>query len=294
MWCQRVLIRMAALIAALLSAISVAYAQQGDDLREAAQNPIADLIAVPFQNNTNFDIGHTDNIQNVLDIQPVFPTHLNDSWNFITRPILPVIYQEPFFSGKELQLLEEVLGPDVGRNLFGLGDLTPEFFFSPSKPIILAPEVSLVWGVGPVFQLPTATNELLGTGKWSVGPDFVTFLSVKPLHVTTGLLILNVWSFAGDPDRSDVNAMTLQPFFNYNLPEGWYLNTSPVITANWEAKDDDNRWTVPIGGGIGRIFEIGHQPVNATLQAYYNVVRPKDTGSDWTLRAELTFLFPTH
>jgi hypothetical protein len=118
-------------------------------------------------------------------------------------------------------------------------------------------------------------------------------LSAKPLNITTGFLILNLWSFAGDEDRADVNAMTLQPFLNYNLPEGWYLTMSPLITANWEA-DDDNRWTVPIGGGIGRIFEIAHQPINANIAAYYNVVTPDDTGADWQLRAQWTFLFPKH
>ena len=117
----------------------------------------------------------------------------------------------------------------------------------------------LVWGVGPTFQLPTATNDLLGTGKWSAGPGFVAFFSVKPLHITTGFLINNIWSFAGDDDRTDVNAMTLQPFLNYNLPKGWYLTTAPLITGDWES-DAENRWTVPIGGGIGRIFKIGHQP----------------------------------
>jgi hypothetical protein len=127
-------LRAAVATAAVLIASSAAYAQQGDDLREAAQNPIADLISVPFQNNTNFDIGHTDNIQNVLNIQPVFPTHLNDTWNLITRPILPVIYQEPFFSGKELEALEEILGPDVGHNLFGMGDLTPDSSFRRANP----------------------------------------------------------------------------------------------------------------------------------------------------------------
>ena len=151
----------------------------------------------------------------------------------------------------------------------------------------------MVWGIGPTFQLPTATNDLLGTGKWSAGPGFVVFLSAKPLHITTGFLINNLWSFAGDDDRADVNAMTLQPFLNYNLDKGWYLTTAPLITANWEA-DDDNRWTVPIGGGIGRIFEIGHQPINAQLSAYYNAVTPDDTGADWQLRAQWTFLFPKH
>ena len=283
--------RVAALLATLLSAMAAAHAQE--DLREAAQNPIGDLISLPFQNNTNFGVGQTDNIQNVLNIQPVFPFHLNDNWNLITRPILPIVYQEPFLSGTELLEAEEQFGDDVGRDLFGLGDLTPEFFFSPSKPTELAPGVDLVWGVGPTFQLPTATNDLLGTGKWSAGPGFVVFLSARPLHITTGFLINNLWSFAGDDDRADVNAMTLQPFLNYNLDKGWYLTSAPLITANWEA-DDDNRWTVPIGGGIGRIFKIGHQPINAQLSAYYNAVTPDDTGAEWQLRAQWTFLFPKH
>jgi hypothetical protein len=277
----------------LLVGTRTGHALEGDSLREAAQNPIADLISLPFQNNTNFDIGHTDNTQNVLNIQPVYPIKLNPNWNLITRPILPVIYQPPFFSGRELRALEEVAGSEFGDTEFGLGDLTPEFFFSPRKPIQLGPHASLVWGAGPGFQLPTATDELLGTGKWSAGPGFVVFLSDERLHITTGFLILNIWSFAGEENRADVNAMTLQPFLNYNLPKGWYLTTSPLITANWEA-NDDNRWAVPIGGGIGRIFKIGHQPINANIAAYYNVVTPDDTGADWQLRAQWTFLFPTH
>jgi hypothetical protein len=282
-----------ALTVAVLIATSAADAQQGEDLRAAAQNPVGDLISVPFQNNTNFDVGRSDNTQNVLDIQPVYPIHLNPSWNLIARPILPVISQPPFFSGRELQALEEVFGPDIGRTEVGLGDLTPEFFFSPRKPTLLAPGLGMVWGLGPVFQFPTATNDELGSGKWSAGPTFVVFFDDRPLHVTTGFLINNLWSYAGDEGRSNVNAMTLQPFFNYNLPKGWYLTSSPVITANWEA-NSDNRWTVPIGGGIGRIFKIGDQPINAQLTAYYNVVTPDDTGANWQLRTQWTFLFPQH
>ena len=286
---------MAAVVTAttLLFAISGASAQQGEDLRDAAQNPIGDLISVPFQNNTNFDIGHTDNTQNVLNIQPVYPLHLNRTGTSSPARSLPVIYQPPFFSGRELAAAEEIFGPGIGDTEFGLGDLTPEFFFSPRKPIQLGPGTSLVWGAGPAFQFPTATDDELGTGKWSAGPGFVVFLSDKALNVTTGFLILNLWSFAGDEDRADVNAMTLQPFLNYNLPKGWYLTSSPLITANWEA-DHDNRWTVPIGGGFGRIFKIGDQPINANIAAYYNVVTPDDTGANWQLRAEWTFLFPTH
>ena len=135
---------MAVLTATMLVAMSTAHAQQGEDLRAAAQNPVGDLISVPFQNNTNFDIGRSDNTQNVLDIQPVYPLHLNQDWNLLIRPIIPVISQPPFFSGRELHALEEVFGPDIGRTEFGLGDLTPEFFFSPRTPTLLAPGLGMV------------------------------------------------------------------------------------------------------------------------------------------------------
>jgi len=117
-----------------LRVTSIAHAQQGEDLREAAQNPIADLISVPFQNNTNFDIGHSDNAQNVLNIQPVYPTHLNASWNLITRPILPVIDQPPFLSGPELRAAEQVVGPEIGETEFGLGTLLQSFSFPRGSP----------------------------------------------------------------------------------------------------------------------------------------------------------------
>jgi hypothetical protein len=102
----------------------------------------------------------------------------------------------------------------------------------------------------------------------------------------------NIWSIGGDSQRKNVNRFLLQPFVNYNLPNGWYLTTSPIITADWTARSDD-RWTVPIGGGFGKIWRIGHQPVNTSLTAYYNVVRPEILrGPHWTLRLQWTFLFP--
>ena len=280
-------------LALLVTATSAAHAQQGEDLRDAAQNPIADLISVPFQNNTNFDIGHTDNTQNVLNIQPVYPLHLNPTWNLITRPILPVIYQPPFFAGRELARQRRFSVRDW-RHRVRPGRPHPRIFlFAEEAHTIWVQEQAWCGVLDQRFSFQPPQMMSLAPGKWSAGPGFVVFLSDRALHVTTGFLILNLWSFAGDEDRANVNAMTLQPFLNYNLPKGWYLTSSPLITANWEA-DDDNRWTVPIGGGIGRIFKIGHQPINANIAAYYNVVTPDDTGANWQLRAQWTFLFPTH
>jgi hypothetical protein len=121
-------------VALLVAATTAAHAQQGENLREAAQNPIANLISIPFQNNTNFDIGHSDNAQNVLNIQPVYPIHLNPDWNLITRPILPVISQPPFLSGPELRATEQVFGPEICETEFGLGDSPRNFSFRPESP----------------------------------------------------------------------------------------------------------------------------------------------------------------
>jgi hypothetical protein len=143
--------------------------------------------------------------------------------------------------------------------------------------------------VGPTFVLPTATQEVLGQGKWSAGPAAVVVVTTK--HVVFGAVGNNVWSFAGSSERANVSQMLVQPFFNYNFSHGWYLVSSPIITANWEATDGEQQWTVPIGGGFGRVFAIGDQKVNATLQAYWNAVKPDGAG-DWSLRAQLQFLFP--
>jgi hypothetical protein len=240
-----------------------------EELRRASQNPVADLISFPIQNNTNFDYGPLEKTQNVTNIQPVIPFHLNEDWLMISRTIAPLIYQPEFFDGQ---------GSD-----FGLGDIQQSLFFSPKKP------GRLIWGVGPILSLDTATEDRLGTGKWSAGPAAVA-LSMQPPWVF-GLLAQNIWSFAGDSDRDDVNQMLIQPFINYNLPGGWYLSSSPIITANWEA-DSDNTWTIPLGGGVGRLFRIGKLPINMSLQAYYNAEKPDDLGPDWTLRFQVQTLFP--
>jgi hypothetical protein len=243
---------------------------QEEELAKAAQNPVADLISLPFQNNTNFGYGPDDKIQNVLNIQPVVPFHLGENWNLITRTIAPLIYQ-----------------PEVGEGTgdeFGLGDINFTAFFSPKRPT-----KGIIWGAGPILVFPTATDEKLGSEKWSAGPSAVALTIQGPWLY--GALVNNVWSFVGDGDRDDVNAMLIQPFLNYNLPEGWYLVSSPIITANWEA-DNDDTWTVPVGGGVGKIFRIGNQPMNAQMQAFYNVEKPSVVG-DWSLRFQLQFLFPT-
>jgi hypothetical protein len=164
----------------------------------------------------------------------------------------------------------------------GLGDINPTFFFVPRS------NGSWTFGAGPTFLLPTATDKVLGTGKWSAGPAAVAVYSRGPW--VAGGLVSQVWSFAGDGDRGAVSSFLLQPFLNYNLPGGWYLTSSPILTANWQRQND--QWTIPLGGGIGRIFSLGGQPMSLALEGYGNVAGPPQAG-DFTARLTFKLLFPT-
>lgn len=260
------------------------------DLAKAVQNPVASLISVPVQNNSNFGIGPWDRTQNVLNIQPVIPIRASENWNLIIRWIAPIISQPaPGTANLEVYGIDEntpaywaAQAVQQNASVFGFGDMTPTFFLSPAKP------GKLIWGAGPVFVLPTATSKVLGQGKLSMGPSFVALL--QPGAWTLGALVNNAWSVAGSSDRSSVNQMTLQYFVNYNLQKGWYLSVSPIITANWRASSG-NVWTVPFGGGVGRVMRLGFQPVNITAQFYGNAAYPTG-GSPWSMRLQIAFLFP--
>jgi hypothetical protein len=136
--------------------------------------------------------------------------------------------------------------------------------------------------------IPTATNDILGQGKFSLGPSVVVL--AQPGKWTLGDLINNVWSVAGSGGRPPVNQMLNQYFITYQLKKGWYVTSSPIITANWRGSSG-NIWTVPFGGGVGRVMKLGFQPVNITAQFYGNAVYP--TGSSpWSMRMQIAFLFP--
>jgi len=239
-----------------------------EQLQKAVQNPVASLISVPLQNNMNLSYGPFNRTQDVLNIQPVIPVHITKNWNLITRVIQPIVWQ-----------------PYPNQNTggeYGLGDMNPTFFLSPAKP------GKLIWGAGPTMVIPTATSTITGQGKLSLGPSLV--LLTQPPHWTLGVLANNVWSVAGSGGRPPVNQMLVQYFINYNMKKGWYLQSAPIITANSRASSG-NVWTVPFGGGVGRIMKLGFQPVNWQLEFYGNTAYPQG-GSSWTFRSQIAFLFP--
>ena len=247
---------------------AIAAPQESEsDLAKKTQNPVADLISVPFQNNFNFGAGSKDEMVWILNVQPVIPIKLNDEWNLITRTIMPIINQPSLFPGLD--------------SAFGLGDINPSFFLSPGKPS------KFIWGVGPTMTFPTATDKLLGSGKWSMGPAAVGLYMTGPWVV--GALVNQQWSFAGWSDK-DFNQFLIQPFLNYNFSHGWYLTSAPIITGNFSASSG-NHWTVPVGGGGGKIWRLGKLPVNTQIAAFYNAETP-EFGPDWQLRVQIQFLFP--
>jgi hypothetical protein len=240
------------------------------ELAKKTQNPVADLISIPIQSNMNFRYGpDKDKSQIVNNIQPVIPVSLSKEWNLITRTIAPVIYT------------------DYPEHQFGLGSVQVTGFLSPAN------SGKFIWGVGPVVQFPTHTDTYLGGNKWSGGPSAVGLFLDKSSPWVFGLLVQNIWSFAGPSTTSDnpaVNQFLAQPFINYNLPKGWYITFSPIITADWKAAGPD-QWTVPLGLGAGKIFKIGKLPFNGQLAAFYNVAAPS-IGPDWSIRAQLSLLLP--
>ncbi len=246
----------------------------GGDLRAAAQNPVGAMYSLPLKFTADF--GATNGSAQFLNIQPVIPVTVGD-WNLINRIIMPIINTNGFIEGTP-----DIPSGTPGDGATGLGDINYSLFLSPAKVD------KVIWGAGPSITFPTATDSQLGSEKWSAGPTAVFLTQPKPW--TLGLLGRQLWSFAGASDRKNVSQFLMEPFINYNLKDGWYLLTDMVITANWN-EPSGQKWTVPIGGGFGKLLNLGGQATNLRLESYYNVAHPDDA-PDWSLGFTLQFMFP--
>jgi hypothetical protein len=236
-----------------------------EDVANQLQNPIANLTSVPLQNNFESGIGPEDGFGYTLNIQPVIPVPLGSNLNLISRTILPLIDQPEFVEG-------------TGRK-FGLGDLTQSFFFAPVS------KSALTWGVGPVFLLPIATDDRLGTDKWGIGP---TVIALVQLHGwTAGALVNHIWSFAGDSDRGDIDTTFMQPFVSYTLPSGLSFTTQTETSYDWET----DQWTVPLALGAAQVLKLGKLPVSVGVFGRY-WVEGAVSSPDWSIRVPITFVLP--
>src|SRR3984957_7221733 len=253
----------------LLAAAQAVWADSDvSDQAKQSQNPIANMISVPFQNNANLNAGPERETQDVLNIQPVVPLSLGTDWSLITRTILPVIS-------------EPALSPD-GSRTNGVGDVLFSAFFSPKA------SRGWIWGAGPAIQAPAHSNNVLGNNDWGLGPTFVVLHLAAGSPWVSGVLVNNVWSVSSSRESHANNNGLMQPFVKYHMGRGTYLVSSPIVTVNWTAPGGQ-QWTVPLGGGIGKIVHLGKLPVNMQLAGYCNVVRPTN-GPSWQGRAQVQFL----
>ena len=256
-----------ALCAATFAQVGRADAQSADELARQLSNPIASLTSVPFQGNFDFG-GGADGDGNAftLNVQPVIPFSLNDRWALISRTIVPLSYRD--------------YAADPDSHIEGIGDITQSFFFSPKQAVN-----GVTWGVGPVFLLPTASDDLLGSGKFGAGLTGVVLKQTGPW--TIGALANHIWSVAGDDDRADVSATFLQPFLAYALGKGQTLSVNTESSYNWET----DQWTIPINAGYSKVFKAGDQLMSWQVGAKYFADGPEGA-PEWGVRTTLTLLFP--
>lgn len=264
----RALTTFAVWIVFILMVIAPSFSQEMSDeeLAKKTQNPVADLVSVPLQFNADYGIGPADATKFTLNVKPIIPFSLNDNWNLITRTIVPIIHAESPI-------------PD-GNDSNGWGDILQSFFFTPKKDFN-----GWIVGGGPVLSYPSATDDALGSEKWSAGPTMVALKQESGF--TYGFLANHLWSCAGDRQRPYINTSFLQPFFTYTAKSFTSFGLNTESTYDWR----EHEWIMPISVSVSQMLKIGDQPISFQMAYRYYAEKPEG-GPDWGLRFALTFLFP--
>jgi hypothetical protein len=250
-------------------------AQQKDSAASSTQaladklaNPVASLISVPLQSNIDYGIGPYNGSRNTINVQPVIPIKLSSKINLITRYVIPIVDQR------------DITGENTHQ--FGLSDATISGFFAPSEKN----KNGLMGGIGPAILVPVGTNDFLSTRKWGIGPS-VLLLKQSP-GLTYGFLVNQIWSFAGDKDRSDVSQMFLQPFLTHNWKSGAGIGLSAEVTSDWMA----HTTLAVITPTVSAVSKLGKQTISMAIGPRIPVAGPSASKPDFGFRGVLTFVFP--
>lgn len=241
-------------------------ASNAQKLADKLANPVASLISIPLQNNLNYGIGPHNGIKYTVNIQPVIPFKLNDDLDLITRYILPIVDQQ------------NITG--INKHEFGLSDATVTAFFAPKSK-------KIIYGAGPAFLVPTATDKLLGTEKFGIGPSALIMHQTNGFSL--GLIANQIWSVAGNQNRADLSNFYTQIFMSYSYKSGASLGINTEVTQNWKR----NTTTISLNPSIGAITKLGSQIVQFSIQPLIPIAGPSEIKPDWGLRAVLAFVFPS-
>ncbi len=277
-WLRLQLVPFATVLGPLLSILLAASAQAqqqstpapspsvmtDQQLAISAHNPCEDFVKVPIQSTTGFQLGRSHKVGNSVNIEPLFPFSLNADWDLMARPSLTFTYAP------------------TPHEQSGLEDFETSFFLTPHNA------TTWIWGVGPIFDFPTASSSELGSGRWSVGPTAALVYTEGPWF--GAILAYHLMSFAGNRKRGSVNQTYIEPEISYNFESGWYVQCDPAMTYDWTA-DTANAWTIPMGADVGKAFKMGSQNLSLQVGAYDLLKRP-DGAPQWIMRVSATFLFP--
>ncbi len=249
-----------------------------NELAQKLQNPLASLVAVPILQNLGFSSTQNEETAYGFSVQPIFPIIL-DKVNVVNRVIWGFGYVPGIIEGVS-SIPQGAPQDGMVDGIWAIGDLNYSFYASPKNVKKIA------WGVGPSLSMPTANDNRMGTGKWSLGPSFVMVYQNGPW--TFDLVFRQTWSIGGDENRIDVNQFVAQPLIAYGLGNGWVINTFPTISANWDF-EKGQQWTLPLGAGLSKVTFLGPLPVAVALQYYQYVLRP-DLAPQSELRLTTTFI----
>lgn len=237
--------------------------ESAQELSDKLSNPVSNIISVPFQNNTVWGIGPNNGSQNILNFQPVIPLTISKGLTMINRLVLPIVAQF------------NVTG--LGESQNSLGDLQYSMFFSPKSKI--------TWGIGPIFNIPTATNTNTGSGKFSIGPTGI--LVYKKTGLTLGILVNQFWSVGGDPDRGNQTQAYFQPFFSHSWKSGGGVYVNGELTQNWKIKRTQSYINLMFTG----ITKLGKLPVQLAVGPRIPVTALPELKGYFGVRATMVLVF---